>query len=284
MKNVLALTDFSENAVNAAKAALVLSGKLKANLILFNTYLAFPAIDAYAGGPWILDEYANRRESSKETLDLLTEGLESLALQLEPDDRKPAIKGISGDADLGLSIEEIATHKDVEMIVMGARSAKESGKPFFGHDTNAVIEHAACPVLVVPAGSDFSHIFKVIFATDFGPNDMEAIRYLVKLAKLFSYRIEVVHVAEPGEAKFKSAEQTAFEKQLARLRYPQLSYHVVNGKDLVNRLKREAGKEKAGMIAMLHHQHSFFVRLLEHSETKEALSKQDIPLLIFPSK
>jgi len=58
----------------------------------------------------------------------------------------------------------------------------------------------------------------------------------------------------------------------------------VTGKDVAKTLGHLINESGAGILAMLHRQHSFFVRLFEHSETKKALSKQNIPLLVFPSK
>jgi len=44
MKNILVLTDFSENASAAAEAGLLLAGKMHADILLYNTYINYQTI------------------------------------------------------------------------------------------------------------------------------------------------------------------------------------------------------------------------------------------------
>lgn len=61
-----------------------------------------------------------------------------------------------------------------------------------------------------------------------------------------------------------------------------MTYHEVSGQDLSHRLNRLCSMTKADILAMVHYERGFFDRLFGHSETKHALDKQHLPLLIFP--
>jgi nucleotide-binding universal stress UspA family protein len=284
MKKILVLTDFSANATSAAEAALILSGKLHTDLLLFNSYIDYATKSSYGGAGWIVDEFTERKKKSKQSLELLMDGLESLSNELEPETRKPAIDYDFNDCNLEMDVADLLSQNKIELIVMGARSHNQDDA-LYGDDTNSIVDHATRPVLIVPAKTDLKQIRKVLFATDFDEGDFKAIHYLMKLGKLFHYLLEIIHVIKPDEEEAgQSSRALAFKEQLAQLKYQGLSYHEVNGKDVVSRLNYLSTETGAGMLALVHHQRSFFARVFAHSETKKALAKQKLPLLVFPSK
>lgn len=284
MKNIVVLTDFSDNAASAAEAALLLCGKLHTNLLLYNTYIAYPTLEVYPADQWsAAGDFNKRQEFSRVNLANLTDGLEGLsAALLGSEDYLPEIDSLSEDVELGQGIANLLAKNDTELIVMGARTYRNHD--FLGGTyTHSVIKQADCPVLIVPAKTSLKHIYKIVFATDFDMADIRAIRMLVKLGRLFSFRVEVVHVVETVEEKrIKTGRQIDFEDALAGLRSSNLSFRVIKGKDIIAGLQRTA-KQEAGMLAMKHQQRSFFGRLFMHSYVQEAIDHQNIPLLIFPA-
>ena len=284
MKKILVLTDFSANATCAAEAALVLSGKLHTDLLLFNTYVDYATMPSYGGGAWKVNEITDRQKKSVQGLKLLMEGLESLSNELEPDDLKPVVDFDLSDCNLEIDVADILNNNEVELIVMGARS-HEPREALYGEDTNSIINHAIRPVLIVPAKTDLKQIRKIIFATAFEEADFKAIHYLVKLGKLFHYQLEIIHVVKPDQKSLEeSPEALVFKLQLAQLNYQGLSYHEVEGKNVIERLNYLSTETGPAILALLHHQRSFFGRLFAHSETKRALATQKVPLLVFPSR
>jgi len=284
MKSILILTDFSKNAASAAEAGLMLSGKLHTDILLFNSYIDYSTMASYSGGAWIVDEYKERQKQSKLGLDTLIEGLESLVGELDPGDRKPAIYSESDDNDLGMDVAEMLKQKDIELVVMGARSGCDADV-LYGYDTSSVIKNSTKPIFVIPAKTNLKQIRKIIFATDFGVADIEAIQYLVKLCKLFDYQIDIVHVTDGSKAEdAKIKNKVIFENDLSKIHYPGLSYQIISGKDVAQELAHVVEKEGAAVLALLHHQYSFFNRLFRHSDTKAVLAHHHIPLIVFPSK
>jgi len=284
VKKILVLTDFSANATFAAEAGLILGGKLHADLLLFNTYIDYATMASYGGAGWIVDEFTDRKKKSLHGLELLAEGLESKSNELDPGDRKPAIYFEFNDCALEMDVTDLLTQNKIEMIVMGARS-HDRDEVLYGDDTNSVINHATRPVLIVPAKTDLKKIRKLVFATDFDEADFNVIDYLVKLGKHFHYQLEIIHVIKPGQkAAWQSPRALAFKEQVAQLNYKGLTYHEIVGKDIINRLNHLCTETGPALLALLHHQHSFFARLFMHSETKKALVEQKVPLLVFPSK
>ncbi|CAN5293172.1 hypothetical protein BH09BAC6_BH09BAC6_22030 [soil metagenome] len=284
MKTILVLTDFSENATCAAKAGLNLCEKLHTDLILFNTYINYATMGAYGGGGWIVDEFTGRKKNSKQGLELLSKDLEILNNELEAGGYKPVISFDLNDCDLQMDVADILSQNDIELIVMGARSHPKD-EALYGADTTSIVNHANCPVLIIPAKTDLKQLQKMIFATDFDEAEWKAIHYLVKLGKLFRYQLEIVHVIKPDQkANGQNGKAAAFKEQLAQLNYPGLTCKELEGSDVINTLNDVCSATGPNLLALMHHQRSFFARLFAHSETKKALAEQHVPMMVFPEK
>jgi len=284
MKSILVLTDFSENAQCASALGLALSKKLRTNLLLFNSFSAYPIMASYAGGPWVVDEFIIKQSHSKKQLSLLAENLEDIANQYDDLERTPSISCLCGEGDVGSNVADIIEQKDIELVVMGARADKSDNHILFGRDTSSVIRKATRPVLAIPSKFDFEGLNKVVFATDFNKDDITAIKYLIKLGKLFNYQLDIIHVNELGKGKSINSDQVIlFKERVTKLKYPGISYHEVWGKDIVERLNGLCNETGAGLLAITHHQDPFLIRILQKSTSKKALADQKIPLMIFPS-
>jgi nucleotide-binding universal stress UspA family protein len=282
MKTILVLTDFSKNATHAAAEALTLGGKLRADLLLFNTYINYPITASYAVEAWIAEEFAARVTHSKLGLETLAEGLEALTDELDEGDRIPSIYWQSEDYDLAFNINEICRHKNIELIVMGTR-ADNKGDFLYGEDTDSVIDRARRPVLIVPEKSSLKQVRKIVFATDFDASDIDVIHHIMKFGNAFHCLIEVVHITAPGEEDASNDRRLAFTEAFAKLKYQGMSYRELSGNEITARLKHICNEDGPGILAIMHRQHSFFAGLFKHSKTKELLVNQKLPLLVFPS-
>ncbi|WDF79902.1 universal stress protein [Mucilaginibacter sp. KACC 22773] len=168
------------------------------------------------------------------------------------------------------------------MIVTGASTDCVADHVFFGSDTWKIIETANCPVLIVPPKAGLDQLNKVVFATDFETGDLEAIMYLEVLSNTLDFRTEIVHVTVNGDMdKAMMEKAAAFNEKLADLKRP-VTYKEIRGKEVVSRLNRISKQTGADMLAMTHHQYSFFKKLFSDSIAKQELAHQRIPLLIFP--
>ena len=283
MKTTLVPTDFSENSVHAAKAAVMLSSRLHTNILLFNNYVKVSVTPHFAGGPWVVDELMELKKESKENLQNLAGDLEALIAGLAPAQPKPAVRVQHAEGNLGDNIAAIIHEKDIELIVIGARSGSTIDHMLNGSETNLIIDESNCPVIIIPESVDLKELNKVIFATNFDETDMKAINYLVKLSYLFNFQIEVIHINSSKSSGVKSERQTAFEDRLFKLNYPKITYKQVFGKNVISRLNRLCTETGADILALVHQHRSPIGRILKQSTSKKALSQQKIPLMIFPS-
>jgi nucleotide-binding universal stress UspA family protein len=284
MKSILILTDFSKNATHAALAGIRLAKNLRANIFLFHSNTTQALTPIYAGGPTVVDEVNLMEDENREKLKALADLLQPF-IEEGQIGWKPSLHYDEGLGELSYQVRNILATKDIEIIVMGAREGSRLDHFFTGSETFSVIDHVNRPVLVVPHNSYLDNFKRIVFATDFSDDDVEAIRYLAGLGLIFNYYFEVVHISSFGDGDItKELRKLEFMKQVQRLRYPHLNIRELHGKDVINRLNRLCEETKTDLLAFTHYHDSFLTRLLHQSVAREALQNQKVPMLIFPSK
>ncbi|MBS1520799.1 MAG: universal stress protein, partial [Bacteroidetes bacterium] len=181
---------------------------------------------------------------------------------------------------LGLGIGDVMAKNNIDLILMGAHQDEFLAT----NHVNEVIRHAKVPVMVIPQGLNLNKVTEIVYATDYNTGDINAIGYTLKIAKAFGIDLKIVHVRENSKPETNAKDRTSFEYRLQKIHANNISYQVVNGKDMETRLTRLVKTEHAGLLAMLHHHHSFFGRLVNHSDTKQLQKNNKLPMLIFPSE
>lgn len=283
MKTILCPTDFTPNAENAVNTAAYIASKLKTNLFLFNTCITTPAIVAYSGGPWVVDEIMERQNQSQLKLNILKTHLTDTIAKLGRDDYHPAIHAECGEGRLGINVDEIIKTRNVEMVVMGAKSGHRHNNFLNGSEITDVINHSTRPIVIIPENIHLKALKNVMFATDFNEEDLDALAYLSQLGLRLQFHIELVHVKIDNAKPNVPFEKKIFLDRIFNAGYSNVSFKEVNGKDLIRRLMTFSEQSKIDMLAMMHKQHGFFIRLFERSVTKDILTNQLIPMMIFPS-
>ena len=282
MKKILVLTDLTEGSGQATEAAVMLSAKLHANLILFNTFISQPALSEYGSNPWYTEEILWENEA-KERLVALKDDALQLVEGLAPEVHHASIESRQGIGNLGLQVEDLIDKENVEIVVMGARTGSAWDHILMGSDTISVISHADRPVLVVPADHRLKQLTKVTIATDLDDPDLTAVHYLTRIGRLFDFAIEIVHVKIWGETSKEESRYNAFKKHVAKFNYPHISHLEVSGKELSSRLNGLCKAGGSDLLVLVHNKHSLLDRILNKSHAKSLLEKQELPVMIIPS-
>jgi nucleotide-binding universal stress UspA family protein len=282
MKKILVLTDFTNQSGQAAEAAIMLSAKLHANLILLNTFNGEPVLSENGGKPWAVEELIWADES-KHKLAFLKEDMEPLIAALPATDHHASIDCRQSIGSLGSQVKDLTEKESIEIIVMGARSGSAWDHILMGSETVSVVNHSNRPVIVIPAGHPLKHLKRVTIATDFDEGDLHAVHYLTRLGRLFDLTIEVVNVKLWGEERADEVQQEVFKKHVAKFNYPGIIYLNVVGKDLINRVNKLCEQQRSDLLVLVHNKHSLLDRLFNSTNAKSLLEKQEFPVMIIPA-
>lgn len=286
MKKILVLTDLSESVVHLTETAFMLSEKLHADILLFNSYETIPVTPFYGAGPWIGEDETWWEQESRSKLDKMAVELQQSIHRMMPGEKwRPEVSVQCLQGSLAENVKTVIAHQDIELVIMGGSKDTRFEHILFGNATKSVIAHAMRPVIIIPPGASLTDISKVFFATDYESADIKAVSYLARLGQLLHYELEIIHVEVFGDRESSEMEQQkVFLTMLEDLSYPQLQHIEVHGKEVVSRLIQLCVEKKANLLGLLHQQDSLLVRMIRQSTANQLLEKQTIPLIIFPFK
>ncbi|MBB5396836.1 universal stress protein [Mucilaginibacter sp. AK015] len=275
MKKLLVLTDFSANAAHAESAALRLSSKMSADLVLYHTFSYVPMALSNIEGPLVTPDmyYADSMENLQKGANRLNELCATIA------GCKTHIECKTGDGGLAENVRELTAGNEMSMVIMGGRTGGTIDHLLTGSDTAAVIRKSRKPVCIIPSAAQLGIPKKVVFATNFEMSDLPAVDFLLDLGKDLDFELQIVHILRPGEAATAIGAEMAFRKFLL---HRGLTCKQVFREAVQPALQHYCADEKVDLLALSHQHHSLVARLFGHSESKAVIAQQQLPVIIFP--
>ncbi len=135
---ILLAVDGSEHGQHAADVAGELARAVKARDLLI--VVAYEPIPGYLGEPWLGQAITARTAEAEQILQKAEETIGSVPAKIN----KEVIEGSIAEA-----IIDVAATRKCELIVMGSRGLGRLQGALLGSNSQKVVSHAPCPVLIV---------------------------------------------------------------------------------------------------------------------------------------
>jgi nucleotide-binding universal stress UspA family protein len=273
MKTILAATDFSSAAHNAAVYAASLAKVFNARLILYNAYqqIAYPAVEATA---FISEEELKgqvKQQLEKEAAAL--DRYSQIVVETVFDENSPAN-----------GILEAAENCKANIIVMGMKASGKGLRKLIGSAVTGLIRKTTIPVIVVPEEVRSGRLNTMAFATDsdISPeSDPHILDRLRELGERFSSKLYLVRIAKNKFSEAFEVLNRPFRiNRMVRTLDP--VYEAIEGKDITIALSDFIREYKVDMLALLPHKHSLLETWFNKSITRSMVFETHIPLLILP--
>lgn len=279
MKQILLLTDFSDNALNAIFTALKLHAANSCHFILLHSYeprtenIAAPQSSVRTG---MIYEALHRE--SKQKLQESLKVINKVSNNIRHD-----FKLLSKEGDLTLAIDTLITEHDLDLIVMGTKGATGAKQVFMGSNAVRVIKKIRnCPILAVPRKFNFQFLKKIVFPTEythfFSKSELDP---LLKLIAPWQTRVLVFHVAQEFHySDLQKANKNILKERLFEI---DLTFHKVTIASTVAKAITDfAEKKAADMICLIHYRHTFMQKLTQEPVVKKVGFHSKVPLLVLP--
>ena len=137
-KQILLGVDGSEHALHAAKAAGDLARAVKCEILLI--VVAYDPVPSYLGEPNLSKAIAARMQEADDILQSASEAVGEIPGEIHTE----TLEGSPAEAIL-----DVAKNRDVDLIVMGSRGLGRLAGALLGSQSQKVVQHAPCPVLIV---------------------------------------------------------------------------------------------------------------------------------------
>jgi len=136
-KNILLGVDGSKHSLHAAQKAAALATCLKSNLWIV---VAHPTVPAYLGEPNFQDAIVARLAESKKIMDEAIEAVGKIPGEIYTE----ILEGSAAEVVLN-----VANVRKIDLIVMGSRGHGKLRGLLLGSQSQKVLQHAPCPVMIV---------------------------------------------------------------------------------------------------------------------------------------
>ena len=139
--------------------------------------------------------------------------------------------------------------------------------------------------MVLPIDMTFTAYSKIVFATDYQPNDLQDLQQVTKIARAFECPLQVVHVVNRFEEDEDDLDLTmldAFSDLIRKhVAYGKIKCEEYQYTDVPEGIQAYAEEEKADLLVVSTRQRKFIQRLFGRSVTRELLFDFNLPLLVY---
>lgn len=280
MKKILVPIDFSETSLHALRLACQLAVRVEAAVCILHSYQIVPydlPVSEYAFITPVVDPGKIEQE--------LSESMQQLKEKLQQEPRFSGLQ-ISTRFFPGPvipTILQLAEEEAADLIVMGTMGAGGWKEMAIGSNTEHIIRHAPCPVLVVPENAAELQVERVLVPTTLHP-DQEKVFEIVKLWQdVFGFDVEALFVGDPFEAtpggNIEAEKNRLIEAVGLRHVYLHLNTTKNKPENVIRKYADEAGSD---LVIMGTHQRHGIAHLLFGSMTENTANHSKIPVLAIP--
>ncbi|MDX1411568.1 MAG: universal stress protein [Nitrospirales bacterium] len=300
IKRLLVATDFSKGAEGALNYASFLATVWSARLKILHVQEADMAF---------LDRLSlGNKLSPKRSGEEIDQRLDALRARLAQRDLVVEAQQLIGIPNL--QIIQAAKEWGADLIVLGTQGQTGGNHLLFGSTAAWVVRGAPCPVLVIPRAEIQGHkvlhqshsvspdIRRIVVPVDFSKCSLEAVDYVVPVARHFNASVTLLYVMESltFDLYFKLTHPPHMSRTLWKIRSQlsdltvflrkqglQVQDEVVEGKFAMEAILGRIHERRPDLVVMGTHGRRGFSRLLNGSITESVLHRAQYPILTVKS-
>jgi nucleotide-binding universal stress UspA family protein len=277
VKNVLLLTDFSENSWNAIVYALHFFEKTSCNFYLFHVTKLNYLLDS--DSPYIRTQDFIEDTYNKPSKQQLRKVLKRILKQF-PANKKHKFYTLT---DYNFFIEAIKKQieaKKMDLIVMGTKGATGLQKLIIGSNTADVLRKIHCLTLVIPENAKFTNLREIAFPTDFTLYyNLKTLDPISEILEAYNATLRILHIHAIG-VKLNTDQQENLELLKDYFSENQYTFHFLTAKKVEGAVQCFVESRNINMIAMVAKNLNYFQKILFHSKVEEISYHTDIPFLV----
>lgn len=268
MKTIIAATDFSDAAFNAANYAADMALAIHANLLLVHVFqypVPYPALPTALSEGEMMNDTKASLSKLKEQLIKRTGGNLAIESRFTAGAFFPELKSICGE------VKPYA-------VVMGSQGTTAAERVLFGGHTVYAMKNLVWPLITVPPHAGFSQIKKICLACDFTKViDSTPVEEIKRLVNDFHAGLHVINSGK--EEKYEP--DTVFEsgmlqEMLAPLK-PQ--YHLITGENTDEGIINFVENNNIDLLITLPKRRGLLEKLAHKSVSKQFVLHSHVPVM-----
>jgi len=179
--------------------------------------------------------------------------------------------------------EEHENNPEMILLISNQQSYSEATGGLIGYPN--LVEHVKCPVLVIPDGATDFTAKHLMYATDYHPEDIEALSQLfISLNKDESVKFTILH----NQKDLDFSEQliwTGFKETVKKeTGINNVDFNLTAKDEILEAVEEFVEYNNPDLLVILKEKKGFFKQILNSSETKGMLTHLNKPILVYHEK
>ena len=271
MKNILILTDFSDNATLAARYAFLLADKKGIENITF--LHANQTVEAITNSPMVTVTFEDLHEDA---VRMMTQWKAELFINITT---TATTNFLVEHINLETGLNKICEDHNIDLVVMGISGKSGWEKVVIGSNAVRVLENCNKPLLIIPNSSKIKYPEKVLLATDL--KDVKVKLESTILDDFLSstnLTLDVINVSD-GESDFVDLRHEIKDIFSLLEKYnPQ--FHYKTNSDVAEEINLFAIRNHSDIIVTIHKRRNWFSNLFRSSISKKLAWHSQVLLLV----
>ncbi|GEO04719.1 universal stress protein [Adhaeribacter aerolatus] len=265
MKNILVITDLSQEALPVLQFANKLAAKADAEIVLLHCL-------------------------QSETLTATTENralsrLRSFAGRLQQQYPKVNATVVYNECvvrsgSLVSSVQDLVQDYHINLILMPTPYGAD--EPENAHFFQAFLERVNCPVLLVPPQGEFKNYSRISYASDFTKLDMGILKKIISFARLFNADLDLVHVYQKTQRPYLAQYKKALNQLCVEVTYDKIHFFLLEEDDKLEGINDFAEQREADLLVIATPDANLVNRLCSQKYLKTDAYHRHIPTIIYP--
>lgn len=287
MKSLLVPVDFSAHSVQAVTYAAGLAAELGYRIHLLHvSHIPMPSVASpmYGASVPMIGVESMIKEIRHEAQESMKTLINDQAAEFEKIGYHGPVFQTILEGDACEEIEHwIEVHSPAGLI-LGVTPRSTMYRVFIGSVAGKLLHKVKVPVIAVPSGASYLGVDKVVFASDFDPEDQAL---WTKMNEFLGHKCQnwhIVHMVTDLEEHYffdkeKELEDRLRTKWITNTQYCEIKVNVFSEGALLSEVEKYANAQEAGMIAFVSHRRNMLSRVIEPSVSTEAMFHLHRPML-----
>lgn len=257
MKTILIPIDFSDVSLNATRySAMMFSGNPDVKIILYSMY---------------------KDEDEKETIDSYLQNLKKELLE-KGDKEVECISEMH--TDFIHCLEKLAFQKAASLIVMGIKGKSALANFFIGSNTLKMIEKNICPVMIIPADSNFNGIKNIAMTCDFNEVEWDVPSLFIKtILDFYDSSLHIININSDLYISITAEYKTKCKKLEDMFIDYNPDFYFLGMYDFYDSVEKFITDKNIDMLITIPKYHTLFEKIFTGSHTKQLALHSKIPML-----
>jgi hypothetical protein len=176
--------------------------------------------------------------------------------------------------------EEAESISDLMLLISNHQSYSEASGGLLGYPN--LVEHVDCPVFVIPENIRQSVMNKIVYATDYNPEDIDSLKHLSGLMKYYpDSSLTILHNEKDHDFGEKLKWKGFMELVRDETDIKIIEFSLKVKKDMLSAIEEYVKENDPDMLVILREKRGFFEEIFTGSETKSVLTHFHKPVLVY---